>query len=154
MTIQFAKQRGFSLIEVLITLVILAFGLLGLAGMQSVGLKNAQSSQQRSQATMLSYDIVDRMRSNCSAALSGAYNIGLTATAPTGSAMPATDVRNWRTTLSSALTAGTGSISVNAVNKVATVTVQWNDSRATGGASSHQVEFSGVLPSLATCQGT
>lgn len=148
-------QSGFSMIEILITLVILAFGLLGLAGIQAVGLKNSQSSLIRSQATLAGYDILDRMRSNCSAALNGSYDIGLTATSPSsGSSIEATDLSEWRTAISSVLIGGKGGVSVDAANFLATVTIQWDDSRSTGGSSSQQLVLTGVLPSLATCQAS
>ena len=58
------KNTGFTLIEVLIAMLVLAVGLLGLAGLQATSLKNNQSAYNRSQATQLAYDIADRMRSN------------------------------------------------------------------------------------------
>ena len=61
------KLSGFTLLEVLITLVILAIGLLGLAGLQAIGLQQNHSAYQRTQATLLAYDIADRMRANIDA---------------------------------------------------------------------------------------
>ena len=61
-----SRQSGFSLLEVLIAIVITSIGLLGLAAMQATGLRNNHSAYQRSQATVLAYDIADRMRSNAS----------------------------------------------------------------------------------------
>jgi type IV pilus assembly protein PilV len=58
------QDKGYSLLEVLIALVILAIGLLGLAGLQMQGLKDNHSSQLRSQATFLAADIIDRMQAN------------------------------------------------------------------------------------------
>lgn len=55
---------GFSLIEVLIALVVLAFGLLGLALLQTVNLKYTQSANQRTQAVNLAGQLLDAMRSN------------------------------------------------------------------------------------------
>lgn len=57
-------QTGTSLLEVLIAVVILSIGLLGLAGLQVAGLRVNQGAMQRSQATMLAYDVLDRMRSD------------------------------------------------------------------------------------------
>lgn len=57
------------MIEILVSVLILAIGLLGLASMQVVGLKNNQSAYLRSQASMLAYDIADRMRANRTRAL-------------------------------------------------------------------------------------
>ena len=62
------RQRGFTLLEVLIAVMLLAVGLLGLAGLQAVSLRNNHSAYLRSQATMLTYDIIDSMRTNRSAA--------------------------------------------------------------------------------------
>jgi type IV pilus assembly protein PilV len=58
------KVAGFTLIEVLIAVVLLAGGLLGLAALQASSLKNNQSAYNRSQATQLAYEIADRMRAN------------------------------------------------------------------------------------------
>ncbi len=55
------NQRGFSLIEVLVTIVILAFGLLGLAGMQARMLTMEMESYQRSQALLLLNDMASRL---------------------------------------------------------------------------------------------
>ncbi|TVQ74653.1 MAG: type IV pilus modification protein PilV, partial [Oceanospirillales bacterium] len=63
------KQNGVSLIEILIALVVLSIGLLGMAALQTRTLSLNHSAYQRTQAVNLSYDIVDRMRSNRRAAL-------------------------------------------------------------------------------------
>jgi len=56
--------RGFTLLEVLIAVLILAIGLLGLAKLQVLGLHANQSANLRTEATLLAYDIADRMRAN------------------------------------------------------------------------------------------
>ncbi len=58
------RSRGFTLIEVLVSMIILAVGLLGIAGLQAMGLRNNQSALLRSQATLCAYDMSDRMRTN------------------------------------------------------------------------------------------
>ena len=57
-------QQGFALIEVLTTILVVSFGLIGLAGMGVVGLKNNHMSYYRSIATQQAYDMSDRMRAN------------------------------------------------------------------------------------------
>lgn len=67
-------QSGLSLLEVLVSIVVLAIGLLGLAGLQMTALKSGHSAYMRSQATVLAYDLADRMRASRVAALAGAYD--------------------------------------------------------------------------------
>src|SRR3569832_663794 len=68
------RQRGFTKLEVLISVVELSIGLLGIAGLQATGQRNNHSAYQRSQATALAYDMIDRMRANQAGVTSGAYN--------------------------------------------------------------------------------
>ena len=68
------KQSGFTLIEILITLIILSIGLLGMASLQMNSLRSNQGAYLRSQASMLSYDMADRMRANSARAIAGDYN--------------------------------------------------------------------------------
>src|SRR5690606_1313288 len=58
------KAAGFSLIEVLIAILILAVGLLGFALMQTTTLRYTQSSDYRTRATNLAYELLDQMRVN------------------------------------------------------------------------------------------
>lgn len=58
------QESGFTLIEILVTVLVLSIGLLGLAGMQITGLRANMSSEARSKATLLASDIVERMRNN------------------------------------------------------------------------------------------
>lgn len=56
------RQRGVSLLEVLIAMLILAFGLLGLIAMQMATLRNNQSAFDRSRAIMAVYSVADIKR--------------------------------------------------------------------------------------------
>ena len=58
MNMKTRKQTGFTMLEVLVTMVIVSFGLLGIAGIIANGLKNNQGSYARSQASWLANDIV------------------------------------------------------------------------------------------------
>lgn len=57
------SERGFTLIEAMIALVIIAFGLLALAGMQIMLSRNADVSKQRTEATRLAQERMEKMRS-------------------------------------------------------------------------------------------
>ncbi len=59
-----SRARGFSLIEVMIAVLILGFGLLGFALLQTMSVRFSQSANYRTQATNLAYDLLDQMRSN------------------------------------------------------------------------------------------
>jgi len=132
------NQKGFSMIEVLVTIVIVSFGLLGIAGIIVNSLKSTHSSYARTQATILSNDIIDRMRANRTTAetTNSPYNLAI-GTDASGTSIPATDLAEWRATLASTLPSGTGSVAV--VSGKVTVTVQWNNSRVAGGLSAQQV---------------
>jgi type IV pilus assembly protein PilV len=69
------RQTGFSLIEVLVALAVLSIGLLGLAMLQVTGMKFNSDAYFRTQATILAYDIIDRMRANPKGAGDGNYDI-------------------------------------------------------------------------------
>lgn len=76
-------QRGFSMIEVLVTLVIIAIALLGAAGMQLYAMRINQGGQFRTQAVFLASDIVERMEANKQEAINGSYALGNTTSAGT-----------------------------------------------------------------------
>src|ERR1700750_1982034 len=69
------QQRGMTLIEVLVTLVLISVGLLGVAALQLTSLRSNQEAFVRSQASALAGDILDRMRSNQAGTLNGDYAV-------------------------------------------------------------------------------
>lgn len=104
---KFFTQAGTSLIEVLVTAVILAIGLLGLAGLQSRLQLSEMESYQRSQALTLLDDMANRIATNRAAAAS--YVTGTTAPLGTGVTCPTTtttrqqiDALEWCTALQGA----------------------------------------------------
>lgn len=128
------RSGGFTLLEVLVSLLILSVGLLGIAGLQLTGLRNNQSAYVRSQATILAYDILDRMRANRAEAQTGGYNITIQGTGdlPSTSGSPtqaATDLHRWGADLLALLPAAQTSVNV-AANNTVTVSIVWDDSRA------------------------
>ncbi|MFN6972221.1 MAG: type IV pilus modification protein PilV [Rheinheimera sp.] len=62
------NQQGFSLLEVLISMLILAFGALGLAGLQMKTLQASHSAYQRGLANIIAADAVERLWANAAAA--------------------------------------------------------------------------------------
>lgn len=67
-------QSGSSILEVLVSMIILAIGVMGVASLQSVSLRSNQSAYLRTQATIYSADIVERMHANSVATNVGSYN--------------------------------------------------------------------------------
>lgn len=129
--------------EVLIALLILAVGLLGVAALQTIALKTNHSAYQRTQATFLAYDMLDRMRANRNSAMAGDYNLAV-ATDPTATGTLAEqDINDWiNNNVSQLLPAGDGSIDCTNLG-VCTIVVQWDESR-TGGtatAASDVIQF-------------
>jgi type IV pilus assembly protein PilV len=120
------SARGFSLVEVLVSIVILSIALLGTAGLTAASLKSTNSSYYRSQATVLADDILDRMRANVMVARGGTYNI--TGDPPVFTAASGTaffDVSEWSDTVAQTMPNGVGN--VNVALGVATITLTWGD---------------------------
>ena len=117
---QRGRQRGFTMLEVLISIVVIAFGMLGIAGLQAFALKNSQGASYRSVATVLANDLIDRMRANPQGASTNAYANGATMGTPSANpdclnltACNATslalhDLSEWTTAIAAALPAGVG----------------------------------------------
>lgn len=68
------KSTGFSLVEVLVTVAIVSFGLMGLISLMFKGLQANATSGQRAMAIAQAYDIADRMRANMVGIKDGNYN--------------------------------------------------------------------------------
>ncbi len=71
-------QRGFSLIEVLVAVLVVAVGLVGLAGMQLVGLKGNQQSFSKNQAAHHTQALLERMRGNPAGVFNNSYVVDST----------------------------------------------------------------------------
>lgn len=128
-----ARQRGLSLIEVMIAALILAIGLLGVAALQAMTLRNSQSSFDRTQAVVLSYSMLDAMRANAPAARANQYNMAETCTTPAaGSTLVSINQSQWIASLKATMGPNTCG-SVACASNVCTIVVKWNDSRATAG---------------------
>jgi type IV pilus assembly protein PilV len=136
---------GFTLIEVLVALVVMSVGLLGLALLQQNAVAFNRDAYLASQATVLAYDIADRIRGNREAGRDGDYDSAFAGTPPAcGSAIPAgtvvaQDIAAWRRALSCALPGGNGQIDYDDATEILTITVRWDPSR--GGDAAADEEF-------------
>lgn len=137
------NQSGVGLIEVLVSMVVLALCLLGMAALQAVSLRNSQSAQSRSMATIMSASITESMRANVTAAKGGDYNIDTCSSTSSGT-LADTDVAAWVQSLKTAIgQSACGGIVCR--NSRCDITVQWDDSRATKGSSAQVVTTKIVL---------
>lgn len=134
------SMAGAGLLEVMIAVLLLSFGMLGLAGMQALSLRGSQSALQRTQAVVHTYTILDAMRANRAEALIGAYDIPMTCAPPEPGDLVANDLRGWITRMQRNDALGSsacGQIDCDSLD--CTVTLQWDDSRARGGDSQQRV---------------
>ncbi|MEL6869111.1 MAG: type IV pilus modification protein PilV [Pseudomonadota bacterium] len=137
-TRQQRTQGGYTLLEVLVAALLLTTGLIGLATMQVNGTRLNNSSYLRSQATILAYDIVDRMRANIVDARAGAYDIAVGAATPAaGADVPSIDLFQWRTAIEYNLPGGTAGVvrlpgAAPDVPSRFQITVRWVDDRNVG----------------------
>lgn len=124
------SQRGLSLIEVLISILILGIGMLGAAAIQLNALKFTDSSKMLSQASFIAYDMMDRIRANPDAN----YVLANLASAPTTDSLTVPrdqDFKDFATNIRAFASGSSGNGSSIAVNgRVVTITVQWSDARA------------------------
>jgi len=140
-------QSGFTLLEVLVSLVILSIGLLGLAGIQAISLKDNHTAYNRSQATQLSYDITDRMRSNKVVIDNYLTSFMTSATAVTQAScsvagctaaqMAQNDLFEWNRALIDVLPSGRNTISKS--GDTYTITLSWDEDR--DGDNTNDPEF-------------
>lgn len=148
------RSSGFTLIEVLVAVLVMALALLGLAGLQTLGVTSSNNAYYYTQAIYLANDMADRMRSNQPGIAAGDYDGVLKAGncfleedgCDSASNAAKADFTNWCNSLANQLPAGTGVVTFSAgthadcqgvdytaPNGTATITIMWDNDR-TGAA--------------------
>lgn len=123
--------RGSSMMEVLVSILILSFGMLGVGGLQVTALRNAQNSYNRSVATFLADDLMDRMRANRSVALTTSSDYtnysGTTAanTCAVGDSVSTCDMKTWKQAVTDQLPSATVTIVI--ASSIVTITIKWGE---------------------------
>lgn len=128
------SQAGATMIEVLVSFVILAFGVMGIAGLQTKAMALNQASLMRSQASALTDDIIDRLRADRVNAMAGRWDSSGTQTASSyASTGPiyTTDMGDWKREVENLLPEGRALVTVDTATGLVTVRISWNDSRRT-----------------------
>lgn len=128
----FHSEQGIGMIEVLISLLVLSIGLLGMAALQARGLTMTTESLQRTQATILANDIIERARANRVNVADYDTN-GFFSPAPScdqtfavaNASVVTDDLDEWQNNLGCLLAGGNGQVVVNGNNL--TVTITWQD---------------------------
>lgn len=144
-------QRGVTLIEVMVAILIMGISLLGIAAMQATALRNSQSSLEQGQAVTYSYSIIDAMRANRAVALTDGYDTnGMVCDLVAGGANRAElDVNMWIASLKGSFSADPASDDttcgqVACEGSLCTITIQWDDQRASGPAGGGAVVDGGA----------
>lgn len=103
------SEQGFSLIEVLISIVVMSFGLLGISGLMMSGVNNSTGSDLASRASQSASEIMDAMRANRGNAANYVTAAGTKSSDITGTTVADKDRKDWLVTLER-LPGGTGEI--------------------------------------------
>jgi len=134
-----SRQRGASMIEILVTLLILGFGLMGMSAMQARALQGSVSSFQRGQAVIFAQYMLDVLRIDREAAKGGSYNLTKSCASAgiSGSSLATNSLRAWIDTMKEDMGSGntdtTTCVSVQCdADYRCTVKIFWDDSRAGG----------------------
>lgn len=118
------QHAGATLIEIIITVLLLSTCLLSMGIMQKRSLQFNQSAFMRSQANIYVYDILDRIRLNKKDIAS--YNVAYGGSV-TGTTVAATDMIAWRDNIKRYLPDGDGAIVCNSTTNSCQISVRWSE---------------------------
>jgi type IV pilus assembly protein PilV len=128
---RYRRQRGLTLLEILITLATVSVGLLGVAALQINGVKSSKEAFMRSQAVYLAYDIAERMRANVATADN--YELPRDGSPEAqechsescnGDEMAQADLYEWRN-MTHTLLGSDATTSIDVVDSTATIVMYW-----------------------------
>ncbi len=122
------RQKGFSMIEILISILVLSVGMIGLAMLQTTGVRYSNDAYLKSLAHAYAYEMLDRMRANPEAMDDGVYNFsgGMPSTVPgcstcTPAENAVRDAYDWNTNIANTFPSGSGSITLAGGRYVITI---------------------------------
>lgn len=137
-----ARLRGISMIEVMVAILILAIGLLGIAALQAITLKNTGSSAARTQAAAQVYSMMDIIRADRTRISS--YNTNIYVEGEGSGGVGSMD--GWLTGLRRTVAPDAkGRVVCVEGTMTCTIGVEWNNERATGGNKEERVEVTSQL---------
>lgn len=164
------RQRGFSMLEVLIAVLVFSLGMIGLAGLLIFSIQSNHVAYLRTQATFLANSMADRMGANPAGLWAGDYNItailapgtAITTTCATGCSpadLATHDIQAWSQQLNTFLPNAAGTINCvtagltylpNATQQgmrppyggTCTMTLTWNEAGGAGGAQQASIDTS------------
>lgn len=134
-------EHGFSLLEVLISVVVLSIGALGAAGMQIAALKDTGSASTRYRAASLASGMADALRADRTVAVTGSLAFASSLATGTCASTGATPVIRWQNQIDCELPGGKGGVEMDTFTKRAIVTVEWDDSRGKLGSTAQQFKL-------------
>lgn len=145
------RQRGFSLVEALVALVVLSVGLLGVAALYTWSLRDSRTALLRSEAVNLASDMADRIRANRvagpeydeGAAGAGAITDACSAGGCTPEEMAGNDKAEWIEALGNTLPAGEGTVDVDDTTAPFTYTITVNWVEPSLGPQTYVLRFQG-----------
>ena len=136
-------NKGFTLIEVMVSLVVMSIGMLGLASIQAISIQNNQTAYMRTLAMQSAYNIADLIRtgSDSDGTITSVFD-AVTSTVPSAPTncivndsstscsaadMAASDIYQWKKNLETLLPSGRGAITRS--GSIYEIKIMWDEDR-------------------------